>query len=127
VTETGLRLDKWLWYARFFKSRSLATKLCQSGGLRLGGSLVHKAHAQVRVGDVLTFPQGQHIRVVKVVALGVRRGPAQEARELYEDLKPPDAGNRLPREREGDSGDRPRGSGRPTKKERRALDQLRDS
>ena len=85
----GLRLDKWLWYARFCKSRALASRLCAAGRVRLGGTLVHKAHQAVRPGDVLTFPLGPHIRVVRVLALGERRGPPAEARGLYEDLDPP--------------------------------------
>lgn len=122
--EASIRADKWLWYARFFKTRTLASKVCASGKLRLSGSLVAKAHQKVKVGDVLTFPQGRHIRVVKVVALGSRRGPAPEAQGLYEDLKPPTAETRLPR----DSQVAPRdaGSGRPTKKDRRALGRLKE-
>ena len=117
----SLRLDKWLWYARFFKSRSLAAKVCAAGKVRIDGTPVAKSHAKLKAGDVLTFPQGQHIRVVKVLAMGQRRGPAAEARLLYEDLKPPEAGNRLPRDAA-----RAQGSGRPTKRERRALERLRD-
>jgi ribosome-associated heat shock protein Hsp15 len=117
--EDGRRLDKWLWFARFCKSRTLASKLCAAGKVRIGGELVHKAHYLVRLGDVLTFPQGPHIRVVRVVQLGVRRGPATEARTLYEDLAPP------PPAREPAAFQREPGAGRPTKVERRALDRLR--
>ena len=117
----GLRADKWLWYARFFKTRSLASKVCQAGKLRLSGQGVIKAHYKVRVGDVLTFPQARHIRVVKILALAVRRGPASEAQALYEDLKPPEVANRLPRTA---SQGRPEGTGRPTKKDRRAMEKL---
>jgi ribosome-associated heat shock protein Hsp15 len=121
MTDESLRADKWLWYARFFKSRSLATKVCGAGKLRVSGEVVSKAHHKVKPGDVLTFPQGRHVRVVKVLALGTRRGPAEEARGLYEDLKPPSAESRLP-----PAADRARGSGRPTKRERRVLDKVRD-
>ncbi len=120
----SIRADKWLWYARFFKTRTLASKVCASGKLRLSGSLVAKAHQKVKVGDVLTFPQGRHIRVVKVVALGSRRGPAPEAQGLYEDLKPPTAETRLPRDTQ--VAPRDAGSGRPTKKDRRALGRLKE-
>ncbi len=120
----SIRADKWLWYARFFKTRTLASKVCASGQLRLSGSLVAKAHQKVKVGDVLTFPQGRHIRVVKVLVLGSRRGPAPEAQGLYEDLKPPTAETRLPRDTP--VARRDAGSGRPTKKERRALGRLKD-
>ncbi len=114
-----LRADKWLWYARFFKTRGLASKLCNAGKLRVSGELVSKAHHKVKTGDILTFPQGRHVRVVKVLGLGIRRGPAPEARQLYEDLKPPSPEGRLPA-----AAARTRG-GRPTKQDRRALDKLR--
>ncbi|MGF1628914.1 MAG: RNA-binding S4 domain-containing protein [Kiloniellaceae bacterium] len=128
-TPGGLRADKWLWHARFFKSRSLATQLCQAGKLRLSGLGVIKPHHKVKPGDVLTFPQARHIRVVKVLALGLRRGPASEAQALYEDLKPQTPEGRLP----ADTPDalatarREPGAGRPTKRERRALDRLREA
>ena len=83
------RLDKWLWCARFCKTRALAAKLCADGRVRLGGRVIQKAHHAVRAGDVLTFPLGPHIRVIRIAALGLRRGPASEARALYEDLAPP--------------------------------------
>jgi ribosome-associated heat shock protein Hsp15 len=121
----GQRLDKWLWRARFFKTRSLATKLCNGGHIRSGGNAISKAHHQVRVGDVLTFAQGRYIRVVKVLALGTRRGPATEARTLYEDLKPPETSQAMPSSLSSSNGRRPAGTGRPTKRERRRLDHLR--
>lgn len=86
---SGQRIDKWLWCARFFKSRSLAAGACNEGRIRLSGQPVSKAHHAVKPGDVLTFAQGPHIRVVRIAALAVRRGPAVEARSLYEDLAPP--------------------------------------
>ncbi len=85
----SLRIDKWLWHARLFKSRTLAARLCAAGRVRVNGTLVKKAHAAVRAGDVLTFPKGRDIRVIRVLALGQRRGPAVEAQGLYEDLQPP--------------------------------------
>jgi ribosome-associated heat shock protein Hsp15 len=91
-----LRLDKWLWFARFCKSRALAAELCASGRLRCSGNLVTKPHHAIHPGDVLTFPLGRHIRVIRVLALGTRRGPAAEARTLYEDLAPPSADTALP-------------------------------
>ena len=131
MTETaeGLRLDKWLWYARFFKSRSLASRVCEAGKVRVDGARVSKSHHQVRPGAVLTFPQGRHIRVVKVLALGTRRGPAAEAQGLYEDLKPPEPANRLPRGADLQPAKiaREAGSGRPTKKQRRAIAQLKEA
>lgn len=118
------RLDKWLWYSRFFKSRSLATKFCASGKLRLNEKVVRKAHYGLRVGDVLTFPRGPHIRVVRVVGLGTRRGPAPEAQALYDDLDPPQARNK-DGPRPVQQARREPGSGRPTKRERRETDRLK--
>jgi ribosome-associated heat shock protein Hsp15 len=117
----SLRLDKWLWYARFCKTRSLATKLCQSGQIRIAGNHVVKAHHPVRPGDVLTFPLGRAIRVVRVRALGSRRGPPAEARALYEDLTPAIA----PAPATPAVGERAPGSGRPTKRDRREIDRLK--
>ncbi len=81
-----MRLDKWLWCARFFKSRTLANRFCTATGVRIAGNPVQRPHFSLSVGDVLTFPLGSHIRTVRVMALAVRRGPAAEARTLYEDL-----------------------------------------
>lgn len=118
-----LRIDKWLWQARFFKSRGLAADMVNAGRARVNGARVAKASHAVRPGDVLVFPKHPHIRVIEVVALGSRRGPAAEAQALYRDLDPP-----RPRPRaDGPPAfeNRPPGSGRPTKKDRRALDMLK--
>jgi ribosome-associated heat shock protein Hsp15 len=85
-----LRLDKWLWQARFFKGRDLAAELIYSGHLRLNGQRCTKPGHAVAVGDVLTFPQANQIRVVRILALGQRRGPAPEAQALFADLDAPD-------------------------------------
>jgi ribosome-associated heat shock protein Hsp15 len=85
----GLRLDKWLWQARFFKTRALAATLAGRRKIRVNSTLITKPHYRVRPGDVLTFPQGDVVRVVRVIELGIRRGPASEARTLYEDLAEP--------------------------------------
>lgn len=84
--DDGARLDKWLWQARFVKSRALAAQLIEKRRLRINQTLVTKTHYRVRPGDVLTFPQGARVRVVRVLAIGTRRGPPHEARTLYEDL-----------------------------------------
>ena len=83
-----MRVDKWLWHARFFKSRGLAGELAGSGRLRVNGDRVDKPAQSVRPGDVLTFPKAGHIRVIQIDAIGTRRGPAPEAATLYEDLDP---------------------------------------
>ena len=128
------RLDKWLWYARFFKSRSLATRVCTRGRIRVNGKVTGKAHQGLHVGDVLTFPKGRDIRVVRILGLGARRGPAAEAQALYDDLEPPeslkgsrkkaDAGGTAAR-RVAAPARREPGQGRPTKRERRATDKFK--
>ena len=102
-----LRLDKWLWQARFFKTRTLAAEVVAEGRVRLNGERVVKASQAVGPGDVLTFPQGRQVRVVAITAIGERRGPAAEAQGLYDDRTPPPA---------------PRVGPRPTGRERRRLD-----
>ncbi len=125
--EITLRLDKWLWYARFFKTRTAATKLIQSGKLRINGDVTHKPHRTASKGMVLTFPQGNHVRVIKIAQLGQRRGPAVEATALYEDLSPKileikkfEASEQLSFEK------RAAGTGRPTKKQRRETEKLKE-
>jgi len=121
ISQERIRVDKWLWHARFFKSRTLAAKLAGSGKLRINREVLRKPGAAVKSGDVLTFPKGTDIRVIEILALGERRGPASEAQGLYKDLCPP---QRQPKE--PFDAKRPRGAGRPTKSERRALDRLRE-
>ena len=83
----SLRIDKWLWHARFYKTRSLAQQAACSGLLRLNNARVEKASVAVKPGDVLTVPRGdREVTVVRVKALGIRRGPACEAQGLYEVL-----------------------------------------
>ena len=77
------RLDQWLWFARFVKSRSLAARLCAQGAITVNGIVVIKANHMVKPGDVVTLPQGPWQRTVEVLALGSRRGPASEARTLF--------------------------------------------
>lgn len=86
MADASERADKWLFQARFFKSRSLAAALVSGGGLRVNGQHATKPAHDLRVGDVLTFPQGNRIRLIRITALAQRRGPASEARELYDDL-----------------------------------------
>ena len=118
------RLDRWLWFARFFKSRTLAAKACSGRKVRVNRQVISKASATVRPGDVLTFPQGREIRVVRIVDFANRRGPAAEAQTLYEDLAPPELQAAKPAAPPR-AGQRERGSGRPAKRERRAVERLR--
>ncbi len=86
--QDSLRVDKYLWFARFFKTRSLATKRANGGRIRINGNKIKKSSDTVRIGDILTFAQGNEILVIRVLNLGTRRGPAQEAQSLYEDITP---------------------------------------
>lgn len=125
--QATLRIDKWLWYARFFKSRSGAARLCAGGRVRVNSQLIAKAHHPARIGDVLTFPQARNIRVIEIVELGERRGPAVEAQTLYNDLDPPVAAPRREAPQGGRApGARPPGAGRPTKAERRAIERMKE-
>jgi len=88
------RIDKWLFFARVVKSRSLAAKLAQSGRVRVNREKIDQASQLVRPGDVLTITLDRRILVYRVLSPGLRRGPAEEARTLYEDLTSrPEAGN----------------------------------
>ena len=124
MAEGRQRLDKWLFFARVVKSRSLGAKLADSGRVRINRDKATQAADQVKPGDVLTMTLDRRILVYRVLDPGVRRGPAEEARTLYEDLSPPptpkdsSVPNAIPALREA-------GSGRPTKRERRELDKLR--
>ena len=86
-----LRIDRWLWQARFFRSRATAADQVAAGNLRVNGQRITKPGYGIGSGDVLTFAQGNHIRLIRVLELGQRRGPSQEAVALYEDLDPPPA------------------------------------
>ena len=86
--QDSLRVDQYLWFARFFKTRSLATKRANGGRIRINGNKIKKSSDTLRIGDILTFVQGNEIRVIRVLNLGTRRGPAQEAQSLYEDITP---------------------------------------
>ena len=117
------RLDRWLWFARFFKSRTLAASIVSAGKVRVNAERVGKPSHSVKPGDVLTFPAAKQVRVIKVVDLGTRRGLAPEAQALYEDQAPPkprNAADRPPKVAEREAG-----AGRPTKRERRQTTALK--
>jgi len=115
LSET-LRIDKWLWHARFFKTRTLAAKVVSAGHVRVNAVRVKKPSTNIKAGDGLSFMQGRTLRIVRIAALGDRRGPAAEAQLLYTDLTPEPEARALPIERVGI---------RPTKKDRRAMDAMR--
>ena len=123
--DTALRLDKWLWYARFFKTRAMATRAIAGGRFRLNGEVMSKPHRAAIIGQTLTFAQADTIRVIRIVALGTRRGPASEAMLLYEDLAPPQPTQTQAKAEDPDFEAREKGAGRPTKRERRLTDRLK--
>ena len=117
------RLDKWLFFARVVKSRSLAARLVAAGGVRINAEKTTQASRTVKAGDVLTINAARRVLVYRILDCGTRRGPAPEAALLYEDMSPP------PLEKPVSPLDQPApardpGAGRPTKKERRAIDRL---
>ena len=116
-----VRIDKWLWAARFYKSRSLAHAACQGGKVDVNGQAAKPSRA-VRAGDRIRVTLGEWRRELIVRGLSDRRGPAPVAQTLYEDLSPPPPPRR---EREWPPGLRAPGRGRPTKRERRGIDRLR--
>ena len=128
------RLDKWLWFARLAKTRTLATEFVLSGKVRVNRARVDKPSYAVRVDDVLTVAIGRLVRVLKVLELGLRRGPAPAAHALYEELTPAADPLKPQRHRslhdligrgnDVSPGRRPAGMGRPTKKERRDIERL---
>lgn len=119
------RIDKWLFFSRAVKSRSLAAKLVQAGRVRVNGTKSEQAADPVKAGDVLTITLDRRVLVYRILAPGTRRGPAEEARTLYEDMTPAQETAKLD-PLGGIAPIREAGSGRPTKKERRATDRLRD-
>ena len=117
----SIRVDKWLWAARVFKTRSQASVACDGGKVDVNDEAAKPAR-RVRAGDLIrvSLPRGRR-RVLKVAGLGERRGSAEDARILFEDLTPPEP----PRARQAPPPRREPGSGRPTKRERRDIERLR--
>jgi len=123
---TSQRLDKWLWFARLTKSRTLAATAVTEGKIKVNRERAEKPSDLVKVGDVITARLRRDVLVVRVARLGVRRGPAVEARTLYEDLAPaaPPRSAGLA-EAPAPWASRESGAGRPTKRERRRTDELK--
>jgi ribosome-associated heat shock protein Hsp15 len=119
----SVRIDKWLWAIRLFKTRSLATEACRHGRVSVGGQPV-KPSRDVRTGDLIVAKTGELTRTVKVLALLEHRVGAQVVKEYAEDLTPASEYEK-PRERFLQPlFARPKGSGRPTKKDRRQIDKM---
>lgn len=124
AAERGIaRLDKWLWFARVVKTRTLAAALVEDGKVRINRIKIVKPSQSVRIGDVLTVSVGPRVRLLKVVAFGERRGPPSQAQTLFADLTPP------PQPQFGPAavqvGERAPGAGRPTKRERREIERFK--
>jgi ribosome-associated heat shock protein Hsp15 len=115
------RIDKWLWFARVVKSRTLAAELVSQGKVRINRTRAAKPSQTVRAGDVLTLALRGRIHVLKVLAPGDRRGPPPQARRLYEDLSPAITQTPVPG---AGMGQRQPGAGRPTKRDRRFIERL---
>ncbi|HTO30434.1 MAG TPA: RNA-binding S4 domain-containing protein [Pararhizobium sp.] len=117
------RLDKWLFFTRLTKSRSIAQKAIEAGDIRVNEARVTQPSHMLKSGDVVVLASDRRDTTVRMLAPGSRRGPYEEARLLYEDLTPPVVpGEKLTA---FEQAMRERGSGRPTKKERREVDRLR--
>ncbi len=117
------RLDKWLWFARVVKTRTLAATLVTDGKVRINRVKITKPSQSVRIGDVLTVTVGPRVRLLKVSAFGQRRGPPSEAQMLFADLSPPpEPQSSSPT---APAVERAPGSGRPTKRERRELERFK--
>jgi len=119
------RIDQWLFFSRLTKSRSLAGRLVVSGKIRINKEKVNKASQLVHEGDVITALLNKQVRIIRIDALGTRRGPASEAQLLYTDITPKEENKKVGRFIGGHSPSRPQGMGRPTKKDRRKIDSLK--
>lgn len=136
LTDATQRIDKWLWFARLVKTRTLATRLVTGGKIRINREKIDKASHSVKAGDVVTARVARKIVILKILDVGARRGPAKEAQLLYEDLTPDEPALKKvsgPGQKSfsrmasngGSVAVRSPGSGRPTKRERRQLRKLR--
>ena len=117
-----IRLDTWLWYARFYKSRSLSSKAILSGKLRINSNKITKPATKVKTNDVLTLNYVNEIRIIQIQSLGYRRGPASEAQSLYIDLTEDRIGSSNVKSKIEKS--KKDSNKRPTKKDRRLLDKI---
>jgi ribosome-associated heat shock protein Hsp15 len=116
------RIDKWLWHARLVRTRSAAAALAASGHVRLNGARIAAPAKPVKAGDVVTIALDARVRILKGTGFALRRGAAEAGRALYEDLAPVDRADPTSADERGaPAGVRERGSGRPTKQDRRAI------
>jgi ribosome-associated heat shock protein Hsp15 len=118
-----VRIDKWLWAVRLYKSRSIATAACSSGKVRIGGQIIKPARS-LRVGEVVSATSGEITRTVRVITLIGQRVGAPDAVTCYEDLTPPSEYQKLRLPAFRPILIRPKGRGRPTKRDRRKIERL---
>jgi ribosome-associated heat shock protein Hsp15 len=123
VTDDRQRIDRWLWHARIVRTRSAAAALAASGHVRLNGARIAAPSKPVKPGDVVTIALDARVRVLKVTGFAARRGAAEEGRALYQDMAPPAPAAAAPAE-EPPIAQRDAGRGRPTKRERRAIERF---
>ncbi len=121
------RLDRFLFFSRAVKSRTLAQKIIETGAIRVNSERTERSDYKVGAGDVLTMALHGRVLVWRILDAGTRRGPASEAQGLYEDLSPPPVPKAELSPYDAAIAERPAGAGRPTKKERRDTDRLRNS
>jgi ribosome-associated heat shock protein Hsp15 len=132
IAESQQRIDRWLWFARIAKSRTLAQALIERGKVRVNRVKIDKTSAIIKPGDVLTLVLGPRVLSIEILGIGSRRGPAPEAQALYRDLAPPRPKTPSNNPEESAQSEaisrqalRPEGAGRPTKRERRLTDKFR--
>ena len=117
-----IRLDTWLWYARFYKSRSLSSKAILSGKVRVNSNKIIKPASKVKINDVLTINHVNTVRIIQIQSIGARRGPASEAQALYKDLSADvKAASKI---KDVSEKSKKETNKRPTKKDRRLLDKI---
>jgi len=116
-----MRIDKWLWTVRLFKTRSLATDACKGGKIKIEGHVL-KPSKELKIGDIITIQMGIYIKTVKVLSFSNNRVNAKLLPELLLDITPEAEYHKLKMQQEAHKNLRPKGLGRPTKKERRTLD-----
>lgn len=122
-TSSGSRLDKWLWCVRIFKTRGLATDACRVGSVEVNGQPAKPAR-DVHAGEIVCVRQGLMVRTLVVRAMPVARVGAKRVAEFCEDRTPPEEFEKIRAQRVQQVLAREKGSGRPTKRDRRALDQF---
>ena len=118
----ALRIDKWLWYGRFFKSRSIASRFIAKRRVRVNNRRINKSSQLLKIGDILTFSIEAKLFIIRVVGLGSRRGPRKEANMLYMDITPSAHLCNKIKITQSPLKVRRAGLGRPTKRDRRAID-----